>query len=54
MHVIYLYKEMTFSIKGNQVCKVIKRNSLGQNNMKNKDCVRAQKENGSNPAAYND
>lgn len=54
MHVIYRYKEMNFAIKANQACKVIKRNSLEQNNMKNKDCIRVQKENGSKPAAYDD
>lgn len=41
-------------MKANQVWKVIKRNSLGQNNMKNKDCMRPQKENGSKPAAYDE
>lgn len=43
---------MNFPIKANQVWKVIKRNSLGQNNKKNKDCMRTQKENGSKPATY--
>lgn len=38
--------------KANQVWKVIKINSLGWNNMKNKDCMSTQKENGSKPAAY--
>lgn len=42
---------MNFPVKANQVWKVIRINSLGQNNMKNKDCMRASKENGSKPAA---
>lgn len=46
--------KINFPIKANQVWKVIKKNSFGQSNMKNKDLMRAQKGNGSKPSACHD